>query len=111
MEGASLFKKIIYVGLKMSNGFFTYVLLQLAVNYWYFTLTALVLKFVLVRFISTDSSMKALAMWVTGTFVFFAFACIGGYIFSSAYLNIIPVLMFALALFMETVICILIFHT
>ncbi len=95
----------------MTNGFFTSVLLQLTIEYWYFTLIALLLKFALIRFITTDTSLKATAMFFTGTFVFFAFASIGGFIFSSVNLMLIPFLMFALALTMETVVCILVFST
>lgn len=95
----------------MSNGFFTSVLLQLAIDYWYFTLIALLLKFVLIRFITTDTSLKAVAMFVTGTFVFFAFACLGGFIFSSVNLMVIPFLMFSLALTMETIVCVMVFST
>lgn len=95
----------------MSNGFFTSVLLQLAIDYWYFTLIALILKFVLIRFITTDTSLKAIAMFLTGTFVFFAFACLGGFIFSSVNLMVIPFLMFFLALTMESVVLIMVFHT
>ena len=95
----------------MSNGFFTSVLLQLTIEYWYFTLIALLLKFALIRFITTDTSLKATAMFFTGTFVFFAFASIDGFIFSSVNLMLISFLMFALALTMETVVCIFVFST
>ena len=96
---------------KMSNGFFTSILLLLAIKYWYFTLIALLIKFALIRFITTNTNLKAIAMWVTGTFIFFAFASIGGFVFSSANIFIIPLLMFALALTMETIALVMIFST
>ena len=95
----------------MSNGFFTSVLLSLTIDYWYFTLIALLIKYILIRFVTTDTSLKAIAMWVTVTFVFFAFACIGGFIFSSVNLMVVPFLMFALALTMETVVSVMVFNT
>ena len=95
----------------MSNGFFTSVLLQLTIDYWYFTLIALLIKYLLIRYVTTDTNLKAIAMWVTGTFVFFAFASIGGFIFSSVYFMVIPFLMFALALTMETIISVTLFNT
>ena len=95
----------------MSNGFFTSVLLQLTIDYWYFTLISLLIKYFLLRFVTTGTTGKAIAMWITGTFVFFAFACLGGFIFSSVNLMVIPFLMFALALTMETVLSMMIFNT
>ncbi|MFZ7145114.1 MAG: hypothetical protein ACO1G6_07195 [Bacteroidota bacterium] len=95
----------------MSNGFFTSVLLQLTIEYWYFTFLALLIKFFLLRYITTGTTLKATAMFFTGTFVFFSFACIGGFIFSSVNLMAIPFLMFALALAMETIVCVMIFST
>jgi len=95
----------------MGNGFFTSVLLSLTIDYWYFTLIALLIKYVLIRFVTTDTNLKAIAMWVTGTFVFFAFACLGGFIFSSVNMMVIPFLMFTLALTMETLISVMVFNT
>ncbi len=95
----------------MSKGFFTIAFLQLSVEYWYFTLIVLLIKYVLIRYVTTNTSLKAIAMWVTGTFVFYIFACIGGFIFSSANYMMIPLLMFSLALIMESVVTTMVFNT
>ena len=94
----------------MSNGFFTILLLQLSVDYWYFVLIALLIKFFLIRFMVAESLLKTTAMWTTATFVFYAFVSLGGYIFSSANIYTIPFLMFALGLTIETILCSMIFQ-
>ncbi len=94
----------------MSNGFFTILFLQLSVDYWYFVVIALLIKFFLIRYMAADSFLKAIAIWTVGTFTFYAIASLGGYIFSSVNIYIIPFLMFALALTMESILCTLIFH-
>jgi hypothetical protein len=95
----------------MSNGFFTILLLQLSVKYWYFVVISLAIKYFLVRFMGADSTLKAVAMWTTGTVCFYAFACLGGFLFSFANIYLVPFLMFASALTIESVLCTLIFHT
>ncbi len=94
----------------MSNGFFTILFLQLSVDYWYFVLIALIIKFFLIRFMSANSFLKSMAIWTVGTFTFYAIASLGGYIFSSANIYIIPFLMFSLAITLEILLCTMIFH-
>ena len=89
----------------MTNGFFSGIFLKLATEYWYFTVTFLILKFILLRFISALSSGKAFIIWLTGTLTFFCIACLCGFLFSSAGVYIVPFLMFIFALAIETVLC------
>lgn len=90
----------------MTNSFFTNIFLELLVSYWYFTIAVLLLKLLLVRFVTTDSFMKAMLVWISGTIGFIAIASLCGILFASAGVMIVPVLMLIFAIVGETLLCV-----
>jgi hypothetical protein len=87
----------------MPKGLITSLLLKLTVDYWYFTLIALVIKFVLIRYTAIDSFAKVLLIWITGTIAFYCIACLAGIIFTSGFYYM-PFIMYIIAVIAEVII-------
>jgi hypothetical protein len=85
----------------MPTGLITSLFLKLTVDYWYFTLIALLIKLALLRFTVTNTMLKSLLLWLVGTVIFYFIACFIGIVFSSAGLYYIPLIMFFFAIFAE----------
>jgi hypothetical protein len=95
----------------MSVGFFIEYMLSLSVKYWYYTLPALIIKFFLIRFVVTNTFLKAIGVSITGLVCFYVFACITAWmIFSSAPLSAIPFLIFFFGLLGEIIVCCVMFR-
>ena len=94
----------------MSGGFFTSVFLELMISMWYFTLFVFMIKLLLVRFVATDSFIKAFLVWAVGSLSFIGIASLCGFIFSSAGMMIVPVLMLLFAIIGETLLCVMAFN-
>ena len=85
----------------MPKGLITSLLIKLTVDYWYFTLIALVIKLFLVRFTATDSILKVILIWITGSITFFCIACLAGIVFSSTGFYYTPFIMYIFAVLAE----------
>jgi hypothetical protein len=60
------------------------------------------IKLLLVRFVATDSFLKAFLVWAVGSLSFIGIASLCGFIFSSAGMMIVPVLMLLFAIIFGT---------
>ena len=78
----------------MGQGLITSLLIKLTIEFWYFTIIALLVKLALIRFTVTNSMIKVLLLWGIGSVTFYTVACISGIVFSSAGFKTIPFIMY-----------------
>ena len=81
----------------MPQGLITSLLIKLNIDYWYFTLIAMLLKLFIFRFSVAETFLKAFMMWLIGTVTFYTIACLSGLLFSSTGFYYTPFIMFVVA--------------
>lgn len=81
----------------MPQGLITSLLIKLTIDFWYFTIIAMLLKLFILRFTVAESFMKAFLMWFIGSVTFYTIACLAGILFSSTGFYYTPFIMFVVA--------------
>ena len=95
----------------MPRGLITSLLIKLTFDYWYLTILALVIKFVLVRFTVTNLMLRVFLLWLVGTVTFYFSACLAGIVFTSVGFYYQPFIMFMMAALLELIFLSLMFRT
>ncbi len=95
----------------MPKGLITSLLIKLTIDFWYFTVLALLIKFFLLRFTAADNLMKAFLMWIVGSVTFYTIACLAGILFSSTGFYYTPFIMFVIGFSGELLFCSIMFRT
>ena len=81
----------------MPKGLITSLLIKLTLDFWYFSLFAVLIKFFLIRFTAAENYFKTFLVWFIGSITFYCIACLTGIIFSSMSFDMTPFVMFLLA--------------
>jgi hypothetical protein len=95
----------------MPQGLLTSLLLKLTIEYWYFTLLAILLKFFFLRLTATETFLRAAVILFIGSSAFFTIACLAGLIFSSMSYVSTGMIMVILAFSGEMLFCTIMFRT
>jgi hypothetical protein len=94
----------------LPRGLITSLLIKLTIDYWYFTLLAIFVKTLLIRFTVTDLPKRIFLLLITGSFIFYSASCVAGLLFSSLGFYYIPFVMYVVAVIAELFVCSIIFN-